>query len=74
MKVFKMRTSLAVQKPGSLLFVTVFVIILLIHKFCITLRNYVKECFFFHDVMLYAHKTCRPGQKREKNIAINTWK
>ena len=39
MKVFKMGTSLAVQNPGSLLFVAVVVIILLIHKFCITLRN-----------------------------------
>lgn len=35
----------------------------------------MKGCFFsFHDVMLYAHKTCRAGQKREENITINAWK
>ena len=71
-----MGRSLAVQKPGSLLFVTVFVIILLINYIHLYHVDELSErvFFFFHDVMLHAHKTCRPGQKREKNITINTWK
>jgi len=81
-----MGKSLAVQKPGSLLFVTVFVHCD-DHFFIFSIRNYTshtyimyhveelsERVFFFHDVTLHAHKTCRAGQKREKNITINTWK